>query len=102
MAVEEESTYPVELIGNVAQHHRGAYITTVENTLATDAVVLIVRVATVNASRTLECVRGRAILLEAAHGIDMGLVTVRGVDGAVAAPSSGLDSAPSIGLLGKC
>jgi hypothetical protein len=50
----------------------------------------------------LDGVRGRTVLLEATVGVNVRLVSVRGVHGALAGPSSGFNSAPLVSLLDRC
>jgi hypothetical protein len=109
MTVEEAVTYPVKLVGDVAKHDSGANITTIKDALTTDAVVLVVGMAVTARATTipvrlvdLNGVGRRSVLLKAAHGVDVGLVPMRGVHSALAEPSRGLNRAPLIGLLYRC
>lgn len=70
---ETELTYPIHLVGNVAQHDRGADIAAIENALAADTVVLISWVTLVWA---VEGARGRTITNKTTLVINARLGTV--------------------------
>lgn len=69
-----ETTYPVHLVGDVAQHDSGADITAIEDPLTADAVVLVGWVTLV---RAVVEGRGRTVTNEAALIIDARLGTMR-------------------------
>jgi len=100
--------HPVKLVRNVAKHDCSADIATVEDTLTTNTVVLIVRVrslvrATIRPSiRKLNVNSSRAVAKEPTECVDARLEPMRGCHGTLTSPGSRLKGAPVEGVLCEC
>lgn len=91
-----ETTYPVLLVGDVAQHNSGADITAIKDPLTADAVMLVGWVTLI---RAVEGARGRTVTDEATLVIHARLGAMRRVHGALARPRGRLGDSPTEGLL---
>jgi hypothetical protein len=95
----EEKTYPVHLVGDVAQHDGSADIAAVKDALTADTVVLVSWMTLV---WTVEGADSRAVADKAALVIDARLRVVRRVHGSLARPRGRLSDSPTEGLLRRC
>jgi len=71
----ETATYPVHLVGDVAKHDGGANVTAIEDAVAANTVVLVVRMTVEVGTRIL--VRSRTIADETTLVIDTRLGAMR-------------------------
>lgn len=100
---EKEETYPVHLVGDVAQHDGGANIAAIEDALATNTVVLIswmeasVDILVVAIDKASSTVTGNAaLLIDARHG------AMRRVASTLTNPEGSLIRGPLEVLLRTC
>lgn len=90
-------TYPIHLVGDVAQHDGSTNITAVKNAIAADTVVCIRRV-TVDRGRR-QRVRSRTVTNETAFIVHARLSTRRRVQTTLSSPMARVDRDPLKGVL---
>jgi tetrahydrodipicolinate N-succinyltransferase len=103
----DQTTYPVELVRDVAKHHRSANIAAIQDTLTANTVVLIMRMTVVSGARVTvrsvvdgrHGVRSCSELGKTTLFVDAGLGTVGRMSRPRTNPVDGLDGAPLEGLL---